>query len=257
MGATDEDAAEPLDAAGAKPAAVPKDGGGAGAKPAAEPKDGGAGAGAASAGSVAGRFKAKRIAYPGVDPFGGVDWNAHEPVARYSAYRVGPRWWFALKRLRLRVPVGVASGGRTHVGGASAGVVKAGTWKKIESDLRPAGGSPNRSPRERYWARDLTWKHELFHFREFNKFLRTSFRSFESAVEGAGFATGVVGKNDTAGAALKRRKGDLHDRLIAAWNQAKTNMSSGMEERAYDDGVPAYRARANAVRARARAAKWT
>jgi hypothetical protein len=189
--------------------------------------------------------------------FGEVDWNAHEPVASYAAYRDGSNWRFRLEALRLQVPVGVASGGRTNVPSESAPVVAASTWRLVASDLTPSGSMPNRSPRTAYWAEDLTWTHELFHFSEFNTFLRTSFGSFETTIEGTGYTEAVSGATDTDTAALGRKAADLRARLLAAWNQAKTNMSPGMEDRAYDDGAASYQARADAVRARAGTAGWT
>jgi hypothetical protein len=206
--------------------------------------------------SVASTFNATEIAHPTAPAFGEVNWNAHEPVATYAAYRAGSTWRFRLETLSLRVPVGVASGGRTNVPSATAPVVTSSTWRLVASDLAPAGGTPNRSPRTTYWAEDLTWIHERFHFNEFNTFLRTSFGSFETTIEGAGYTEPVSGASDTEAAALGRKAADLRTRLLAAWNQAKTNMSPGMEDRAYDDGVARYQARADAVRARARTAGW-
>jgi hypothetical protein len=97
----------------------------------------------------------------------------------------------------------------------------------------------------------------VFHFNEFNTFLRTSFGSFETTIEGASYTDPVSGTSDTEAAAIGRKSADLQTRLIAAWNQAKTNMSPGMEDRAYDDGAASYQARADAVRARASTAGWT
>jgi hypothetical protein len=207
--------------------------------------------------SIAATFNATEIAHPSAPSFGEVSWNAHEPTATYAAYRDGSNWRFRLESLGLRVPVGVASGGRTDVPSAAAAVVTSSTWRLVASDLTPGGGTPNRSPRTTYWTEDLTWRHERFHFREFNTFLRTSFGSFETTIEGTGYTEAVSGTSDTEAAALGRKRADLRTRLLAAWNQAKTNMSPGMEDRAYDDGVSAYQARADAVRARARRERWT
>jgi hypothetical protein len=206
--------------------------------------------------SVAASFNATEVAHPSVPAFGEVDWNANEPVATYAAYRDGSNWRFRLETLSLDVPVGVASGGRTDVPSATAPVVTSSTWRLVASDLTPGGGTPNRSPRSTYWAEDLTWIHERFHFNEFNTFLRTSFASFETTIEGTGYTEAVSGTSDTEAAALGRKRADLRTRLLAAWNQAKTNMSPAMEDRAYDDGAPLYQARADAVRARARREGW-
>ena len=219
---------------------------------AAKPKPTGAAAGAGS--SVAGAFKATRYAFA-APAFGQVSWNAHEPAATYAAWVDGNNWRFRLESLALRVPVGVASGGNTNVSGADSAEVKKTTWQKVETDLRPAGGTPNRSPRTKYWAEDLTWKHEVFHFDEFNTFLKTSFITFENQIEGAGY-TDAIQADDTQAKALARKEADMNSRMLAAWNQAKTNMSPGMEDRAYADGVAAYTARADAVKARAVTEAW-
>jgi hypothetical protein len=207
--------------------------------------------------SIAAAFNATRIAFPSAPAFGEVDWNAHEPTATYAAYRDGANWRFRLETLALRVPVGVSSGGRTNVPSAADPVVTSATWRTVASDLTPGGGTPNRSPRTTYWAEDLTLTHEIFHFNEFNTFLRTSFGSFETTIEGAGYTEAATATGDTEAAALGRKAADLHTRLLAAWNQAKTNMAPGMEDRAYDDGAANYQARADAVRARAATAGWT
>ena len=214
------------------------------------------GAAAGKGSSVAASFTAAREAHT-PPPFGEVSWNAHEPAATYRAYVEGGVWRFRLESLALSVPVGVASGGRTDVPGANAGVVTRDTWSTIASDMTPGAGTPRRSPRTTYWSNSLTWKHELFHFAEFNSFLRTSFTSFEDTIEGSGYTEAVAASGDTEQAALARKASDLHTRLIAAWNQAKRNMSPGMEDRAYDDGVASYQALADAVRARARSEGWT
>ena len=206
--------------------------------------------------NVAASFNATRIAHPSAPAFGEVDWNAHEPVATYAAYRDGSNFRFRLETLSLRVPVGVASGGRTNVPSATDAVVTSSTWRLVASDLTPGGGTPNRSPRTRYWAEDLTLTHELFHFNEFNTFLRTSFASYETTIEGSGYTEPASGASDTEAAALTRKTADLRTRLLAAWNQAKSNMSPSMEDRAYDDGASAYQARADAVRARAGTSGW-
>jgi hypothetical protein len=216
------------------------------------PRDGASGPGE----SVADAFNATRVAHPSAPAFGQVSWNAHEPVAAYSAYLDGEDWRFRLTSLALDVPVGVNSGGRTDVPGANHAVVTAATWETIATDLAPAGGTPNRSPRGTYWAEDLTWRHEIFHFNEFNTFLKASFRSFENTIEGGGYRE-ARREGDTAEDAVARKSADLEARLLAAWNQAKRNMSPGMEDRAYDDGVAEYQARADAVRARAADEEWS
>jgi hypothetical protein len=218
----------------------------------ASPRDGAAGPGE----SVADAFNATRVAHPSAPAFGQVAWNSHEPVASYTAYLDGEDWRFRLTSLALDVPVGVNAGGRTDVPGANHAVVTADTWETIATDLAPAGGAPNRSPRATYWAEDLTWRHESFHFDEFNTFLKASFRSFETTIEGGGYRE-ACREGDTSEDAVARKSADLKARLLAAWNQAKRNMSPGMEDRAYDDGVAEYQARADAVRARAVDEGWS
>lgn len=225
-------------------------GAGAGGAPAAAPVGASAGVGA----RVSDSFNATRIAHA-APAFGEVSWNAHDPTAGYRAYVAGGVWRFRLDSLALRVPVGVASGGNTDVPGANDGVVTRATWSTIASDMTPGAAAPRRSPRTTYWSQSLTWRHELFHFAEFNTFLRTSFGLFEDTVEAAGY-TEAVQAGDTEATALGRKAADLNTRLLAAWNQAKRNMSPGMEDRAYDDGAASYQALADAVRARATTAGW-
>ncbi|PCI42908.1 MAG: hypothetical protein COB51_12240, partial [Moraxellaceae bacterium] len=88
--------------------------------------------------SVAGSFLATRYSFA-APAFGQVAWNTHEPLATYSAWLDGSDWRFRLDTLTLKVPVGVADGGRTDITGASSAEVKKTTWSTVESDLRPGG----------------------------------------------------------------------------------------------------------------------
>lgn len=204
--------------------------------------------------SVAGSFLATRYAFAS-PAFGKVAWNTHEPLATYSAWLDGSDWRFRLDTLSLRVPVGVAGGGKTDISGANSAEVKRTTWSTVESDLRPSGAAINRSPRTTYWAEDLTWIHEIFHFDEYNGFLKTTFTAFETEIEGPGY-TESKQAGDTNVDALARKQPNLKTKLLAAWNKAKTDMSPDMEKRAYDDGAASYTARADAVKARATTEGW-
>ncbi len=252
-GPTPGPAPTPSPTPGPGPTPTPTGGGTPGATPAAP----GATPGTTGPGtSIAAAFNANRVAHPSAPAFGEVNWNANDPVATYDAYLDGSNWRFRLTSLSLDVPVGVASGGRTDVPSAADAVVTDSTWEDIADDLEPGGGTPNRSPRSTYWAEDLTWVHEIFHFDEFNTFLQTSFGSFETTIEGSGY-TEAQQTGDAPADAVTRKSSDLETRLLAAWNQAKVNMSPAMEDRAYDDGAPLYQARADAVRARAGREGWT
>ena len=64
-------------------------------------------------------------------------------------------------RIFLDIKWGVHSLGNTNVSGSTDAAVTKTTWKEIADDLRPDG--TGRPTRDKYWAEDLTRRHEKFH----------------------------------------------------------------------------------------------
>jgi hypothetical protein len=122
------------------------------------------------------------------------------------------------------------------------------SWSQIVYDLNPSADTPARSPRNEHWCRDLTTKHELFHIEDWAGAFRTS-----RPVAEAWLNT----QSASSGEDALSKAGDAVSIMQVAVN---TYMGSGdsapCEVRAYADGVPSYRERAEVVRARAAAENW-
>lgn len=142
----------------------------------------------------------------------------------------------------------VQSLGRTHVSGADDPTVTADTWSQVVHDLTPGSGAPGRSPRVEHWARDLTARHELFHRDDFvaafTAFLPVSQLWFN--MQSASSVDNAIDKGDQA---LRMLIADINSYM-------GSGDSAPAEVRAYGDGHAPYRARANAVRAKATREGW-
>lgn len=109
------------------------------------------------------------------------------------------------------------------------------------TDLTPdVSDLKGRPPRTKFWAKDLTVKHEKYHVKDFVDIAKTSATDAE---------TWLAGQNAA-------RKEDVPALLDKAWNDKifkpwdKFTDPPAVEERAYDDGVASYKARADAIKAK-------
>lgn len=109
--------------------------------------------------------------------------------------------------------------------------------KDLTPDISDLKGRP---PRTKFWSKDLTEKHELFHVKDF----------VDIAKKGAGDAEKWLGGQAAA------KKEDVPALLDTAWtNQIFTVWDRftdppAVEERAYSDGAPSYKARADSIQAK-------
>lgn len=148
--------------------------------------------------------------------------------------------------IEARITFWVDSGGRTDIASDSDPDITQHNYPTVVSDLTPSpkavnsGGLKlykNQPPRTKFWAEDLTIKHEGFHADENVKF----------GQEGVTLAQNWLNKQtartyDDVGALL-----DRVNPMIA--KKVDTEMAlPGRELRAYDDGAPDYLARAQAVK---------
>lgn len=102
------------------------------------------------------------------------------------------------------------------------------------------GDLNGRPPRTRFWAEDLTIRHERFHAGEFQTF----------AVQ-AGPLTGTWLSAQTASSVADCRSLLQTARISTLWANVINNMTDpAKEERAYGDGAASYTARAQAIRTR-------
>jgi hypothetical protein len=129
----------------------------------------------------------------------------------------------------------VHSRGRTDVPYYAAPVVTADTYPKVASDLKPNMSSDGgRPPRQRYWAKDLTERHERFHANErTDKYGKAAFE-FAKAWLASQTASTEQEANDLAN--------KVPDKMFESYN---ASFVPGKENRAYGDGAIAYQVRSD------------
>lgn len=112
-------------------------------------------------------------------------------------------------------------------------------YAQVVSDLTPnVSDLKGRPPRTKFWSKDFTIKHEKYHVKDFTDVGQT----------------GATGAETWLGTQTAARKEDVPALLDTAWNDKifkvwdKFTDPPKVEERAYDDGVASYTARANAIK---------
>jgi hypothetical protein len=114
-------------------------------------------------------------------------------------------------------------------------------YPKVASDLTPDGGGV--PPRTGFWARDLTLIHENFHATDGQKFCRDELASISKSL------------NSKTAASM----GDVQALLSPITDQLVKAREAGMvggEDRAYKAGAPAYKDRADKIKATGKAGKY-
>jgi hypothetical protein len=148
-------------------------------------------------------------------------------------------------RVFLDITWGVHSLEHTNVPGANDAVVTKTTWKEIADDLRPDG--TGRPTRDKYWAEDLTRKHENFH-----------------ATDDIGRATLYLPTARTWLTAQTVSAGSVEADVKAHLETMRANIEAdgwawygtGGEDRAYADGKSSYAGRVTGIEALAVTNKW-
>lgn len=140
----------------------------------------------------------------------------------------------------------VDGGTRRDIASDSDPKITQANYPDVVRDLTPspapvnAGGTTlyrNQPPRRQFWARDLTVKHELFHADENEKFGLTG------AIEGREWLNRQTARTyDDVGRLLGTVSQIVARRILTAM------APPGVEQRAYNDGAPEYRRRAQAIR---------
>lgn len=142
--------------------------------------------------------------------------------------------------IRWQVHRSPSPGERTHVGDPrTSPVLTSANYSTAAADLTPdAGDLGGRPPRTKFWARDLTARHEQFHARDYVP------RGAAATAQTAAWL-GTQQAADPAGVQA------VVDRVPAVWKgfMATGPAAATAEHRAYADGAPYYRARAHAIRA--------
>lgn len=134
----------------------------------------------------------------------------------------------------------VHSLGRTDIPDENAPAITAANYATVASDLTPNMASDGgRPPRTRFWAKDLTERHEQFHANErAHTYGRPAFEFAQT------WLSGQTAANEAEVRALVNQvPTKMHENYATAY-------APGKETRAYGDGAPLYRARADAVKAK-------
>lgn len=168
----------------------------------------------------------------------------YEITDRTATYKAGT--YHVTGTVNAKITFWVAGGNRTNIASEAAPVITQANYPKVVSDLTPAPAAVNKGglslmknqpPRTQFWAEDLTIEHECFHADEDVKF----------GQEGTTLGQNWLNKQT---ARDYDQVGDLFPRVLQIIVQTvDTRMAlPAREERAYDDGAPAYRARAQAIK---------
>ncbi len=142
--------------------------------------------------------------------------------------------------ITYQVRTDLGPSGQVSIESSSDDDISQGNYKQVAGDLTPDMSDLNgRPPREEFWARDLTIRHELFHCTEGRDFARDGVNRAETWLNNQS-ANNIQGVQDFLSVIPER---------VAAVRRA--NMTyPGREERAYGDGAPHYRARAEEIRSK-------
>lgn len=173
-----------------------------------------------------------------VDPFGATTWN----VFNLTGITVTPGTGSFAVSATLNNPITYnVSSPKTSIASESDPALTSANYASAASDLTPnmsvQGGKP---PRRRFWARDLTENHEHFHANE-----RQGFGTTGTTQAQAWLATQTAASVSDVQALLAQ----VPARVIAS-SRAAAGSTDEKETRAYGDGAPAYKARADAITAK-------
>ena len=148
------------------------------------------------------------------------------------------------ERIEYQVCGGLGSELQLDITSDSDPHITADNFADVAADLTPdANGVPRR---RRYWASDLTLKHELFHVHEWARIAQSD---GIPAAEQFLFLRGTSSVNDVQTALAGVPK--------IVYDKTGSKMSPGAENRAYADGAPLYQARADSIRSKGTAGGYS
>ena len=181
---------------------------------------------------------------PAPDPFGETKPFTHA----LSGISVARLFGNFLVRATVDNPITfqVNGGANTNIASENDPAITQENYQKVASDLTPNMHDENgRPPRDQFWAQDLTIRHEHFHAQE-------DFNFGKQGVTDAQTWLNTQAAGDVAGvqALLNQVPGKVANTVAAGMT------FPGLEERAYGDGAPAYKARADAVKTKGDAGNY-
>ncbi|KPK05912.1 MAG: hypothetical protein AMJ56_15280 [Anaerolineae bacterium SG8_19] len=139
---------------------------------------------------------------------------------------------------RVRGAVGPSN--EVDIASDSDSDLKATNYQYVAKDLTPnMGDLGGRPPRDGYWAKDLTTRHELVHVSDYRRTGREGFRAAKNWL-GRQTSTSASHVRDTL----------LPQALTEGGRVLRARMAAppGAEPRAYGDGAPTYTARSNRIK---------
>lgn len=171
----------------------------------------------------------------GADDFGLTTWSAKLVNPAVAADPVKKIFNVTGK---VDCPIGweIHSRGKKDVLDEKSPNIKDSSWPTAASDLTPDMSDDNgRPPRTQFWAPDLTERHEKFHAAEFQTYGKAA---FDLAAEWLQKQTAT---SDADALAVAKR---VPNEMVATIRATYVPMA---ESRAYGDGAPSYKARAEAI----------
>jgi hypothetical protein len=173
-----------------------------------------------------------------VSPFGATSWATFNLTGISVTSNPGS---FAVQAtIQNPITFNVASGGRTDLPSENDLSINSANYQTAASDLTPNMSDLNGRPlRTQFWAEDLTIRHEHFHAAERQTF------------GGQGVTTAQAWLNTQSASSV----GDVQSLLTQVPGRVIGVSQAAMpfpakEERAYGDGAPLYKARADAIQAK-------
>jgi hypothetical protein len=187
------------------------------------------------------------VARAGVaNPFGATSWGVFNILG--LVVRSTPGAFRADFRLQNPITYNVSPGGRTSIASASDPALTAANYATAASDLTPNMSYQNgKPPRTRFWAEDLTIRHEKFHSDERRRLNRAGATQAQAWLNTQAASTPEEVANLVA---------QVPNRVITA-SQAAVGTLDEKESRAYGDGAPSYKARADAISAAGASGTYT
>jgi hypothetical protein len=142
---------------------------------------------------------------------------------------------------------GTGPDGQVEIAGDSSAAITRTNYPQVVADLTPDSSDLNgRPPREQFWSKDLTERHEKFHAKD-------NVDIIKSGVGKAG--TVLAGKTASSAADVTTHLNDVWNSQVVSFWQGQMALP-GSEERAYGDGKAAYAARAKAIETKGKAGKY-
>lgn len=142
--------------------------------------------------------------------------------------------------LQINCPWGTNAGGRTDIAsGTDAAITKA-NWEKVRDDLKPSTSSPHKSPRTKYYAKDLVERHEKFHGTDDESWTKSSGVALVQAQAKKATITAASASKDVE-TLLKSCLSTLQSENLKWYKGGGSSHDSYAGEiRAYADGKPHY-----------------